>query len=208
MFISKLMPRPRRGSFVADTDGTAALEFAIIFPVVMLLMLGAIEMSRAVVMARRFNLLAATISDLVARDPMETDASFVGLQRVAETIWAPYEKTSLVLQVLNVRKSSTTTTKMAKSTDYVDWSKNMPIDSAAAPATNFTSCAPYAGLPTNMLAPGSSTVIVNASYKFKTLFGLSVPGLGTGQNWVSLSAHTPRNMCVYYNAPNCVPQCE
>jgi Flp pilus assembly protein TadG len=208
MFISKFMPQPRRGSFVANTSGTAGLEFALIFPFAMLLLLGAIEVSRAVVMARRFNLLAATISDLVARDPMETDASFVGLKYAAETIWAPYDKATLALQVLNVRKSSTTTVKMAKSTDYVDWSKDLPIGINPLPAATYAKCTPYVGLPTNLLTPGTSTILVTASYSFKTLFGLEVPGLGTGQNWKTLSAHTPRNMCVYYNAPNCVPLCE
>lgn len=209
MFISKLMPRPRSGSFAADTAGTAGIEFALIVPVAFLLLLGAIETSRAVVMSRRFNLVTSTISDLVARDPMETDASFVGLKHVAETMWAPYNKTSLVLQVLNVRKSSATTANMAKLADYVDWSYPLPIDGGATPATTYANCKPYPGLPATMVTPGNSTVIVNAKYTFKTLFGTSVPGVtSASMNWVSLSAHTPRNMCVGFNTTSCVPQCE
>lgn len=209
MFIAKLMPRPRSVSFSSDTAGTAGLEFALIVPVAFLLLLGAIETSRAVVMSRRFNLVTSTISDLVARDPMETDASFVGLKHVAETMWAPYDKTSLVLQVLNVRKSSASTTKMAKLTDYIDWPYNLPIDGAATPSTTYTKCQTYPGLPATLIAAGSSTVIVNAKYTFKTLFGTSVPGVTSAtMNWVSLSAHTPRNMCVGFGTTSCVPLCE
>lgn len=209
MFISSFMPRPRARKFATDASGTAGIEFALIAPIAIVLLLGAIEYSRAVVMARRFNLITATLGDLVARDDYEDDNTMTGLKHAMETIWSPYEKTSLVLQVIAVRKAGATATKRAPLSDYVYWSKDVKIDAGATPSTSYTACDNYGGLPAGMLTPGGSTIIVNGKYTFKTLFGVKVPGfVSSTSNWTSSSSHSPRNLCVGYPTANCISNCE
>lgn len=209
MFISRFMPRPRVRGFSSDNSGTAGIEFALIAPIALVLMLGAIEYSRAVVMARRFNLITATLGDLVARDDFEDPNSILGLTHAMETIWSPYEKTSLVLQVVAVRKAGATATKRAPLSDYVYWSEDVKVDSSANPAQSYNTCDSYAGLPAGMLAPGGSTIIVNGQYTFKTLFGVKVPGFVTSTaSWTSSSSHSPRNLCVGWGSANCISNCE
>jgi Flp pilus assembly protein TadG len=209
MFISRFMPRPRVRRFASDNSGTAGIEFALIAPIAVVLMLGAIEYSRAVVMARRFNLITATLGDLVARDDFEDDNSMQGLTHAMETIWSPYDKTSLVLQVVAVRKAGATATKRAPLSDYVYWSEDVKVDSSANPAHSYNTCDSYAGLPAGMLAAGGSTIIVNGQYTFKTLFGVKVPGFVTStSSWTSSSSHSPRNLCVGWGWANCISNCE
>ena len=205
MFISRFMPRPRVRGFASDNKGTAGIEFALIAPIAVVLMLGAIEYSRAVVMARRFNLITATLGDLVARDDFENIGTMAGLKHAMETIWSPYDKTSLVLQVVAVRKAGATATLRAPLSDYVYWSEVVAIDSAATPATTYGRGDSYAGLPAGMLAAGGSTIIVNSKYTFKTLFGVKVPGFVTSTSpWTSSSSHSPRNLCVGWGSANCI----
>lgn len=209
MFISRFMPRPRTRGFGTDQSGTAGIEFALIAPIAIVLMLGAIEYSRAVVMARRFNLITATLGDLVARDDFEDSNTMDGLKHAMETIWSPYDKTSLVLQVVAVRKAGATATKRAPLSDYVYWAQDVKIDSSASPAKTYNACDSYAGLPAGMLAAGGSTIIVNGQYTFRTLFGVKVPGfVSATSNWTSSSSHSPRNLCVGWGSANCISNCE
>ena len=53
--------------FRPDTNGGAAVEFAIIAPVMLLMFFGAVEVSQGVAANRKMTLAARTISDLVAR---------------------------------------------------------------------------------------------------------------------------------------------
>ena len=209
MFISRFMPRPRHlRRFAKDKSGTAGIEFALIAPIAMVLMIGAIEYSRAVVMARRFNLITATLGDLIARDDFEDDSTMVGLQHAIETIWSPYAKDTLVLQVVAVRQSMATATKIAPLSNYVYWSYDMK-PGTAAPAQTYTKCAPYTGLPPGMLSPGGSTILVNGQYTFKTLMNWTVPGFTSNtSNWKSSSSHSPRNLCTAWGQANCSQNCE
>ena len=205
MFISRFMPRPRVRGFSSDNSGTAGIEFALIAPIAVVLMLGAIEYSRAVIMARRFNLITATLGDLVARDDFEDPNTMSGLKHAMETIWSPYEKTSLVLQVVAVRKAGLTATRRAPLSDYVYWSEDVKIDGGATPAQSYNRGDNYVGLPAGMLAAGGSTIIVNGKYTFKTLFGVKVPGfVSSTSNWTSSSSHSPRNLCVGWLSANCI----
>ncbi len=168
-----------------------------------MMLMGAIEYSRAVVMARRFNLVTATISDLVARDDFEDDTTMIGLKNAMTTIWAPYDATSLKLNVVAVRQAALNATKRAPQSNYVYWGTLLP-DMIDQPR-----CADYSGIPAGMLSPGNSTIIVNATYTYKTLFGIKVPGMTTTtQSWTSSSSHSPRNLCVGWQTPNCSTTCE
>ena len=210
MFISRFVPRPRNArSLGCDIAGTAGIEFALIVPVVLVMMLGAIEYSRAVVMARRFNLITATLGDLVAREDYINGAKVTGLTHAMGTIWSPYSPTSLVLQIVDVRQSSAQATKMAIKTNYAFASWIVPVDPGASPSTVINKCDLYPGLPQQMLTPGSSTIMVNAKYTFNTLFGVKVAGFTTAaSNWTSVSMHAPRNLCVGDGSANCLSPCE
>ena len=155
----------------------------------------------AVVLARRFNLVTATISDLVARDDYEDPTSMTGLKNAMSTIWSPYDPATLDLKVVAVRQGAVGGTKAGQ--NYVYWGKDL-ISGADIP-----SCTSYNGLPAGLLSPGASTIVVNATYTYHTLFGVKVPGMATTtQNWTSSSSHAPRNLCVGWPTAICTTPCE
>ena len=191
--------------FGKDPSGIAAVEFGLIVPVLLIMMLGAIELSRAVVMARRFNTATAMASDLVAREQTITDPDLQGVAAAVATAWSPYDQTSLQMQVLQVRKASDQATLKSPGAIYVDW--QYPLFSGAVPNGKARND-PYVLSDPNMISKGSSTLIVNATYTFTSLFGASVPGMTPTMAWASSSSHTPRQLCVDYGGFNCIPQLE
>ena len=70
-FLAKAFP-PRLRRFAADERGVTAIEFALVLPVVLLIMLGCFEVPRYVMIVQKINRTASGVADLVAQadEPM------------------------------------------------------------------------------------------------------------------------------------------
>jgi Flp pilus assembly protein TadG len=182
-----------------DGRGGAAIEFAYIAPLLLLLLLGTIEMGRAIDMDRHFGMITAALGDLVAREEYlgdsETSPS-TNLKHMMDAIdhmMQPYDASSLKLGVFQVRASPDD----ADDT-YVDWSythngmENVPAR-----------CDKYP-LPAGVVDNGGSVIVVKSEYMFHPLFADFVPGITGDMKWTEESMHSPRNSCVdYVKGDNC-----
>lgn len=86
----------------ADRRGVAAVEFALIVPLLLLMYLGSLDVTRGVMASRKVDILSRTISDLVAQQTTvsATPSSTVALIfTTAAAIMAPYTTTGLKLTV-------------------------------------------------------------------------------------------------------------
>lgn len=90
---------PRRRhlqSFLDNRNGVAAIEFAFLCPILMLMTFGTFEMTRAVVVHKRFQRATAMVGDLVAREqqlgttPSNAPDAFDGIMRSIGQVMAPY----------------------------------------------------------------------------------------------------------------------
>jgi Flp pilus assembly protein TadG len=59
--------RPVRSRFAKDSSGAAAVEFAMLLPIMFMLFYGTIEFSQALTVDRRVTQIASATADLVAR---------------------------------------------------------------------------------------------------------------------------------------------
>jgi Flp pilus assembly protein TadG len=202
MTLPKLTNRQPLARFTSDVRGIAAVEFALIVPVLLLMMLGSIEIGRAVVMARKFNYITAMASDLIARETTMSDAALTGVATAVQTAWAPNTLATLRIEVVAARSAGAASTSPAPGSTYVDWSFGLIGTGPRA------QCSAYS-TPANMLAVGSSTIFVNATFTYTSLFGAAVPGMSASMPWTASSAHAPRNLCVQRPPrTNCLSQCE
>ena len=80
-------PRPAH-RFWADRDGAAAVEFAIVLPVMLAMLFGEVEVGQMMVASRRADNAAATVGDIVARLPQMNDTQKLGAFAAANTIMA------------------------------------------------------------------------------------------------------------------------
>ena len=62
----------RTWKFLSAKDGTVAVEFAFIAPILIVLFLGSVELCYALICKEKVSTVAASASDLVARVPPET----------------------------------------------------------------------------------------------------------------------------------------
>jgi Flp pilus assembly protein TadG len=190
-------------SLRGDVRGAAAVEFAFLAPVLMLILLGIIEGGRAINIDRQFTSAVNTAGDLVAREEnlgTSSSAATSNLNEMMESIkhlMAPYDPSKLKIGIFSVQASPTNAsdTKVVWSFSYKG-SMTVP-----------TKCQAYA-LPADLITKGGSVIVVDAQYNFTPLFGNYVPGFGSLGELKEKSFHSPRNACVdYVKGDNCLNPC-
>lgn len=188
--------------FARHSEGAAAVEFAFLAPLLLLMLLATIEIGRAVNTDRHFSAAVGTAGDLVAREEFlgkSKSAATMNLDSMMESVqhlMAPYDASSLKLAVVSVRASPTNAADTR-----VSWSYS--YNGMPKPAE----CSSYS-LPANIVGKGGSVIVVDATYVFKPLFGDFVPGFSGAMTWTDKSYHSPRNSCVdYVEGDNCTKSC-
>jgi Flp pilus assembly protein TadG len=90
-FITKLLP-PRLRRFVAGEQGVTAIEFALVLPVVLLILLGCFEVPRFVLICQRIARTSSGVADLVAQaDEPITANQMNDIFTAAKIMMQPYD---------------------------------------------------------------------------------------------------------------------
>ena len=93
------------GRLIRDRHGVAAVEFAIILPLMLTLYLGGAELTQGLITTRKSTNVASALSDLVAEQAAGatlTDSEIADVFAAATAIMSPYSTTSLKMTVSSV----------------------------------------------------------------------------------------------------------
>ena len=152
----------RASAFRRDRSGVAAIEFAMIVPIMVMLFLGTVEFSQALTADRRVAQMASTTADLVAQYDTLSVAQVNNIFKISKSLLLPYPTTSLTISVTNLSKTGT-------STPSGDWSQDL---TGASPYLGTYSTPVPAGLLIDQTA-GVKTCVVMAEvkYTFKPIVG-------------------------------------
>ena len=171
-----------------DTRGIAAIEFAMIVPLMLVLVLffGTVEFSTGVAVDRKVTLMARTLSDLTSQNVSVTDTQLTNIFNASTGIMTPYSATPLKSTITELYIDPTT--KVAR----VQWSKG---DAPRGAGTTVT-------IPAALQVGGSYLIYSEVSYTY-------VPAIGyvMAKSGINLSDFTdtrPRQSTfVMYNTTVC-----
>jgi len=152
--------------FAAAREGVAAVEFALILPVMLLLYLGTTEASALISMDRRVQTIAGTIGDLVARSDSRISAGQLqDYFLAAQHILAPYSTLGLTETVTLVHVEADGDTQ-------VKWSRRF-VGGTSGHVAGHAAGQPY-DLPDEFLtiARGSYVIVAEARYPYTPLIGM------------------------------------
>lgn len=186
--------------FVRCARGIAAVEFGFIAPIMLVMLLGAVEITRAISIDRRLSLVTATVADLVTREERLTAADVNAIYDIVAQVMSPFDATPLKISIIPVKARGN-----AQTVAYVA-PQNLPsFNGGAQPAR----CQAFPITPGLIDAtPGSpdSVVVVNATYSFTPMF-LGV--IMNAANWEQQAFAKPRKRsCVDFEGPNsCITAC-
>jgi Flp pilus assembly protein TadG len=146
-------------------EGVAAVEFALILPIMAILFLGAVEMSQAVTVNRRVTQVGSTAGDLVARQSTDLlDAGLSAIMKTSAYLIDPFPNNSLKIDVsLVMSTSSSATDTKTKWKCTFDTAVSSSAVSCTCPDTAFALPA------TGMVTTSDSVVVANVSYGYRPL---------------------------------------
>jgi Flp pilus assembly protein TadG len=155
------------GRFLRESKAMAAVEFALLLPVMLTLYLGTAEVCRMISVDRKMTLLARTLSDLTSQSSTVADADMTTIWNAAAAVIAPLPTDRLVMRVSSVTITGTSATPAAGNPATVCWSSNkyFAADLAAVlPPRPRSQVISTADLPVGLRLPGTSVIWAEVSY--------------------------------------------
>ena len=148
--------------FTKNTNGVAAVEFALVAPILLSLLVGIAELSNYMMAARRVTAAAHTAADLIAQETDITTAELSEIFQASRLVMAPFDEDNLSLGATSIRFDDSGDASE-------DWNGNY----------NGGSVTNASGLATGLGSPGKSVIIVSATYSYTPLLNLVLSGTYT-----------------------------
>lgn len=199
--MQKMLLRVR--SLLHDPSGLAAVEFAMVFPIMVMLYFGVVEFSSAIAVDRKATQVARTLSDLTSQSASVADADLLSFGQAAKAIMTPYPASPLVSAITEVYVDAST------GVARVQWSKGLTISTTGDVAIAAT--APHnpgdvVVLPTSLVvAKGTYVIWSEVTYTYTPAVGYMLAKTGKVFNDVAYTR--PRLVqCVIYptgGSPTC-----
>jgi Flp pilus assembly protein TadG len=160
--LSRLNPRLKwRGirGLRYNEQGISAVEFALIAPLLIILYLGAIEVSLLMEVDRRVTQTSASLGDLTARLSTVTDSDMAEMFAAAKVLMEPYDASTAQMRITSIVDNGNGIPKVAWSDAY-----NM---SAYTKGTTIT-------MPAGIMPDSGSIIMAEVSYEYVSDFGYVV----------------------------------
>ncbi|AIC25392.1 Flp pilus assembly TadG-like protein [Rhizobium etli bv. mimosae str. IE4771] len=172
---------------IRERQGAGAIEFAILFPVLVMLYIGAFEITIGLSVSKRATRAAGSIADLVTQQQSVTKSTLAEMRSVATAIFVPYNSSSLTLKItgITVDASANATVLWSWAQDgSVPYAKNaavsdIPSDMKTANSFLVRSelSIPYTMFlfAPNFMPDGVRTINISRSYFYRQRQGDSIP---------------------------------
>jgi len=197
--MSRLLSQPRRSArnFLRDCEGLAAIEFAFILPLMLVLFFGTVEFSQGVAVDRKVTIMARTLADLTSQNTSVTTTQLNNFFAAATAVMTPYDSAPVnsTLSELYVDPNSLQV--------RVQWSEGKAPRSKGE----------IVAIPAKLQVGGTYLIFAEVNYLFKPTVGYVMAPSGIRLSDVAYTR--PRQnlgsgaACVFYNLPSSssIPPC-
>ena len=155
----RLKPNLRR--FAAARQGLAALEFAILLPMMIFMLFGAVDLIDAMGTNRRAENVAASLADVISRDTEVSDDEVTGLWSAMAVLMAPDSATDMKARITSIEVVSSNSAQVV-------WSEGHGM-SAYSNGASFD-------LPADMMLPGTSVILAETQFDYEAPLGILFTG--------------------------------
>jgi Flp pilus assembly protein TadG len=140
-----------------DRRGVSAIEFVLVFPILIGLLAGTVDFGQALMVSRKMNQIVGTVGDMVSQKSAWTSTDVEAIITGSAVIIQPYSANNLVIHMAIVDVASDLTTK-------VNWAKaynGTPLAANAASPVD---------IPANIAEADVQMIVVKATYQLTTPF--------------------------------------
>ena len=172
--------------FRSERRAVAAVEFAMLLPVLVSLYLGTVELSRGIAADRKVTLVAHTLADLSTQFENIADSDMSNILNASAAIMAPYAVTNLQAVVSELAID-------AKGNATVVWSDTLN-GTARSPGQAMT-------IPAALAVPNTYLILGETSYNYSPVFGYVLTGNLTLTDKIYMQPR--QSVCVQRNGASC-----
>ena len=153
----------RRGlrRFGRDRSGVAAVEFALLLPVMLTLYFGVAEIANALMVNRKVTALNRTLADLTAQTGSISDGDMSNIFDAAQTVMMPYTDVGPGMVVASIVIDDTGLARVC-------WSSQRNATALGRGAT--------VTIPAEMRIPSTSLIMARTTYRFTPVIGHLITG--------------------------------
>jgi Flp pilus assembly protein TadG len=164
-----------------NTSGIAAVEFAMVLPIMLVLFFGTVEISNGVAVYRKVTMMAHTLSDLTSQSQeVQSSSDLPNFFAASTGVMMPYSPTPISQNIAEIWVNSSGQAR-------VQWS----YPTAVTPGTVVT-------IPSNLAVPSTYVIYSTVSYVYTPVVGYVMSAAGVTLS--DFSYTRPRvSECVLYN---------
>lgn len=144
-----------------DTRGLAALEFALILPMMVVVLFGSVELTEVLTTKSRVENTAAAMADVVSRDTVIEDDEINDLWAASGTLMYPNSAVPLKLRVTSVQVETPTRAVVLWSEGHNGYTARSAGSVMSAPS-----------LPAGLMIPGTSVIVAETDYRYTPPIGV------------------------------------
>lgn len=144
-----------------DTRGLAALEFALILPMMVVVLFGSVELTEVLTTKSRVENTAAAMADVVSRDTVIEDDEINDLWAASRTLMYPNSAVPLKLRVTSVQVETPTRAVVLWSEGHNGYTARSAGSVMSAPS-----------LPAGLMIPGTSVIVAETDYRYTPPIGV------------------------------------
>lgn len=182
--------QPIASRFSKHESGVAAVEFALLAPLMLTLMLGALEITQSIWADGKVEQATSTIGDLVSRTPEMSDAEFTQLGAAGPLIMRPNPQNDLNFTVTSIIGCLKNPENKNSQVDYfVLWSKAW--QAGAVSNSGYQANQPFTKQPETLkVADGDTLIVTEGLYNYSPMISRKV---GTTWEMGGYAFHQPRD---------------
>lgn len=167
-------PTKKIRSFTGDESGVAAMEFVLVFPILMTLFLGCIELYGHFNAVRKLSNVTASLADIVAQSRSISASQLTALRPLAKNLMAPLNAASISYTITAVRQGN------ADQDPKLVWQQShFANGSSSLDDGGNGACVTYTGAPGKNFPPNQETIYVSTQYIFNSAFSEFLGGATT-----------------------------
>ena len=178
--------RFRLSRFCSERRAVAAVEFAMLLPVLVSLYLGCVELSRGIAADRKVTLVAHTVADLSSQFQDIEDADMSNILNASAAIMAPYAAANLKAVVSELAID-------AKGQATVVWSDTLNGTARAV--------GQIVTIPSALAVPNTYLILGETTYNYNPVFGYVITGTLTLQDQIYMQPRV--SVCVQRDNASC-----
>jgi len=158
--------------FWSDRRGIAAVEFALIMPILLIMYFVTMEASQAIETSKKVSRIGSMVADLVTQQPTVDKATVAAIMAIGAVTLQPYTRSNPKITITAIQVPTDVTKPL-----QVKWSRQLVDGLVSAGPTAST-------VPPKLLVADSYLIRVDSVLTYKTVLNL---GLGSTFNNLSMS---------------------